>query len=282
MPLPPIDTVALFTPERAALLALLDDLDPAEWWLPTVCGDWTVHDVAVHVLGADVNVLSRDRDQFRGPPGSDPATDLGVWANLVAFIDRRNAEWVNANRRLSPRLLCQFLRFTGELVDSVWPAMDLNAIGPPVTWAGQHPMPLWMHVAREYTERWTHQQHIREAVRRPGLTERRWMHPVLDAFARAIPVALESIAAPEGSGAGLVITGDSGGEWWAQSTLAGWMLTGTRPESVRATVELDQETAWRLLTRGIGPAMARERATVTGDAAIVDALLNMVSMIVRE
>ena len=53
--------------------------------------------------------------------------------------------------------------------------------------------------AREFTERWVHQQQIRDAVGKPGLTERRWLHPVLDAFARALPHALRDHAAPGGT-----------------------------------------------------------------------------------
>ena len=36
-----------------------------------------------------------------------------------------------------------------------------------VNWAGPEPAPIWLDPAREYTERWVHQQHIRDAVRNP-------------------------------------------------------------------------------------------------------------------
>ena len=52
----------------------------------------------------------------------------------------------------------------------------------PIDWAGPEPAPIWLHVAREYTERWVHQQHIRDAVGRPGLNERRWLGPVLESL----------------------------------------------------------------------------------------------------
>ena len=59
--------------------------------------------------------------------------------------------------------------------------------GPAVAWAGDKQSPNWFDIAREYTEKWLHQQHIREAVGQPVLDERRWLFPVLDTFMRALP-----------------------------------------------------------------------------------------------
>ncbi|HEX3202686.1 MAG TPA: hypothetical protein VHW42_12245 [Actinomycetes bacterium] len=38
----------------------------------------------------------------------------------------------------------------------------------PVSWVGPDPAPNWLDVAREYSERWTHQQQIRDAAEIPG------------------------------------------------------------------------------------------------------------------
>ena len=37
-----------------------------------------------------------------------------------------------------------------------------------VAWAGEQTSPNWFDIGREYTERWHHQQQIREAVGAPG------------------------------------------------------------------------------------------------------------------
>src|SRR6266571_4736844 len=105
MSLPPVSTVDLFPGERAALLDLLAGLTDDEWWLPTVCAGWSVHDVALHLVAVDSQQLSGGRDGFNGPPGVRPAADLSVWSNLVTYIDGRNDLWVEATRRLSPRLV---------------------------------------------------------------------------------------------------------------------------------------------------------------------------------
>jgi hypothetical protein len=43
------------------------------------------------------------------------------------------------------------------------------AMGEPVTWAGPEPAPIWLDIAREYTERWLHQAQVRDATRNPPL-----------------------------------------------------------------------------------------------------------------
>jgi hypothetical protein len=58
-----------------------------------------------------------------------------------------------------------------------------------VSWVGPDPVPNWLDVAREYTERWTHQQQARDAVGMPGLREPTFMAPVLATFVHALPQA---------------------------------------------------------------------------------------------
>ena len=50
----PVQTLDLFADDRAALLQLLSSLTPDEWNRPTVCSNWSVKDVALHVLGGDL------------------------------------------------------------------------------------------------------------------------------------------------------------------------------------------------------------------------------------
>ena len=57
-----VDTVSLFGPLRRALVELLRATDHDGWNRPTVCPGWTVHDVALHLLGVEVGNVSRRRD----------------------------------------------------------------------------------------------------------------------------------------------------------------------------------------------------------------------------
>ena len=209
-PLPPIDTLPLYPGERSALLSLLGDLSAADWEAPTVCPGWSVKDVAAHLLGDDIGRLSWGRDGYVNPAFA-AGLDIATLPGLVAAIDRQNAVWVAGARRISPRLLIELLEMTGELTEAYFASLDMTALGMPVDWAGPEPAPVWLDVAREYTERWVHQQHIRDAVGKPGLKERRWFAPVLDAFVRGLPRALRDAPAPDGATLRLIISGDAGG-----------------------------------------------------------------------
>lgn len=279
MPLSPISTVHLFPGERAALLELLRGLAPGDWNAPTACEGWNAHDVALHLLGGDIGWLSGGRDRFRGSSTAPPVPDLSDWTTLVGWIDSRNATWIDATRRISPALLIDLLALTGDRLATWLPELDLDVPGIPVDWAGPGPAPVWLHVAREYTERWVHQQHIRDAVGRPGLTEPTWLHPVLDTFARALPHALRDIDAPEGETATLVIAGPAGGSWSVRREGEAWVFLPTPPEHVDTLVTMDETTAWRAFTRGIALDAVREAAQIEGDPAIGEAIMGMVTII---
>lgn len=270
----PIEVVHLFPEVLKSLLDLLRDLSHEDWGRPTACAPWTVKDVAAHLLGGDVGILSRERDGY--------AASFIVsqsWDELVAAINQQNALWVDAAQRMSPLLLCDLLQFTGEQVCRHFAALDPTAVGNPVDWAGAGGAPIWLDLAREYTERWHHQQHIRDAVDRPGLTEPRYLAPVLDTFVRALPQAFDYVDAPEGSTVALRITGAAGGSWLLQRREHAWRLFVGEADAPRATVELDQELAWRLFTKGLDLNAERHRIAAVGEPHLVYPLLNAVAII---
>ena len=277
-PPPPVMVAELFPGERAALLGLLRSLSTEQWAGPTVCAGWSVHEVALHILGGDIGILSIRRDGYR-KASSGPYLDLSDWETLVAFINRQNDRWVQATQHISPRLLCDFLELTGEGIAQHFAQLDPFAPGVPVHWVSAEPGPVWMDTAREYTERWAHQQHIRDAVRQPGLKERRWLAPVLAAFVHALPQTLQPINAPAGVSVQLTITGEAGGSWSAVRTDQGWALTidATPPPDARVT--LDQEIAWRLFTKGLSKTDAAPHTTQEGDLLLANRVLDMVSII---
>jgi uncharacterized protein (TIGR03083 family) len=276
---PPIDVRPLFAPERRSLLDVLSALSSEEWWMPTVCGDWSVHDVVIHLLGADVNNLSGGRDQFRGSPLEPDPGDLSDWPTLVAFIDHRNATWIEGLRRISPSLLIDLLTWTGEQLELWWPEVDLGAPGIPVGWAGPDPAPTWLHLARELTERWTHQQHIRQAVDRPGGDDAMIVHAVLDAFARAMPFTLSELPAVDGTTVSLSISGEGGGIWTTRSVAGHWEFVADVDAEATCTVQTDVETAWQSFTLGLTPTERRARMRYAGPRELADRIVDMVTII---
>lgn len=278
-PIAPIEVLDLFAGERAALLDLLSGLSDAAWAAPTVCAGWSVKDVALHLLGDDVGRLSWGRDGFPNPSFGGPDVELDSWSGLVAAIDRQNAAWVEGTRRVSAPLLIELLHLTGEATDRYFRTLDLATTGMPVDWAGSEAAPVWLDVAREYTERWVHQQHIRDAVGHPGLKERRWFGPVLEAFVLGMRRALRDTGSSDGTAVRLVISGDAGGQWVALRSGDAWVV-GTAPDILAAAkVELPQEVAWRLFTKGIDHVQARRSASIAGDSALADRVLETVSIL---
>ncbi len=277
-PLEPILIVDLFPAERDALLELLAALSEEEWGRPTVCAGWSVKDVALHLLGDDVGRLSRGRDAFSGA-AFVPRGDRDFEAELLAFINEANERWVRATRRISPHLLCDLLRFMGGETQRYFQSLDLFQIGEPVSWAGPDPAPVWLDIAREYTERWLHQQQIRDAVGAAGLKEPRTFAPVLDTFVRALPHTFRDVDAAEGADVRLIVSGEAGGEWSLVRQGGRWALyrdAGAEPD---ATVTIDQETAWRLFTKGIGKDEASAKMTFEGDRSLGMKVLDTVSII---
>jgi uncharacterized protein (TIGR03083 family) len=269
----PTIVVALFPEILTELIGLLSGLSPEEWKKPTVCPGWSVKDVALHLLGGEIGNLSRRRD--------DHALGASItgWEELVTFVNDWNQSWVQATQRISPRLLIDLFEFTGIQLCDYFRSLDPYALGGSVSWAGPGPAPVWLDLAREYTERWHHQQHIRDAVSQPGLDEPRYMAPVLSAFVWALPRALRSTRAAENTSVTLTITGGAGGQWSLLREGGEWKLYQGAPDQPDAQVVLDQDIAWRLFTRGLAPSVAREHASLSGDQALGSQVLEMVSII---
>lgn len=185
-----VDLRAQLAATREALLGLLADLDASAWQAATGCPGWCVRDVVAHLLHDDLRRLSRTRNQVEWPRPS-------VGETLPDFLNRANEQWVAQTRFLSPALLLDLLGHTTRLTQQMWAEADLTSLGEGVWWAGIERAPVWLDVAREYTEEWTHQQQIRDAVGRPGLTTPDFLDPALDTFLRALPLTYEDLVRPD-------------------------------------------------------------------------------------
>lgn len=272
----PIFLADLFPELHSRLIELLSSLSTKEWQKSTICSPWTVKDVAAHLLDGDVRQLSFRRDKMPPPEPDSPITSYG---GLVAYLNQINEEWVKAFRRVSPDLLTTFLDLTGQQLYPYYRALDPDEPALfPVAWAGDEISSNWFDIAREYTERWLHQQHIREAVDRPGLTGRRFLYPVLDTFMRALPFTYREVGAVEGARLGISVTGEAGGEWALVREQAAWQLYEGRPAEATASVTLSQDTAWRLFTKGLGPQAAQAQVRIEGDKEIGAVMLQVVSI----
>jgi len=284
-PLEPVLTRHLFPDERAELLDLLGSLSAAQWDAPTVCAGWSVKDIAAHLVADDLGRLARGRDGHRAAAFA-PSSPENVGAELLAFINHQNEAWVAAARRLSPRLLIDLLRWSGDETRAYFASLDMFAIGEPVHWAGPEPEPVWLDIAREYTERWLHQAQIRDAARAPALTEPRFFLPLLDTLVRALPQTFRDTDAPEGTHVTMLITGVGAPrpvgaplQWSLVRGNARWALFDSSPAEPAAMVRMDGDTVWRLFTKGITKPEALARVRIEGDQHLGEKVLDTVSII---
>jgi uncharacterized protein (TIGR03083 family) len=273
--LPPIRTAHLLPLVDAKLIDLLRSLTAREWDTPTVAPAWTVRDVAAHLLDTQQRLVSR----LRGEP-LPPSRSIGSHADLVAFIDRLNAEGVARYRRLEPAALIVRLEEGSPLYAAHHQSLDPLADAPyAVSWAGETRSANWFHTARELTERWHHQQQIRLAVGRPGIMTRELYHPVLDCFMRALPFAYRDRRREPGTVARFTVEGDCGGSWHLSREAGGWDLIPPPPHDAVSETRIPQEIAWRIFTKGIARDAAATQVRVSGDADLGGHVLRMVAIV---
>jgi len=269
----PVLTRELFYEIRRELVSLLKGLSEEDWRRPTTAGKWNVKDVALHLLGGDVGNLSRRRDGF------SLKADLSSYEKLVAFINEINASWVAAGQRMSAPVLIDLLEHVGRQMDEYYAGLDAFAMGGPVEWVGGRPMPVWFDVAREYTERWHHQQQIRDATGRPGLYERRLFEPIMDTFVWALPWSFRDATASEGTTVRLVLNGVLEKEWSLVRRAEKWELFEGHRGRSDAEVRIAAENAWKIFTRGLRGADAAACAEIRGDWALGEKVLETVAVI---
>jgi hypothetical protein len=148
---------------------------------------------------------------------------------------------------LRPVLLVDLLARTSPLVEAMWAGADLRAPSEGVWWAGIDLAPVWLDIAREFTEDWTHQQQIRDAVGRPALTEAQFLDPLIDTFLRALPNTYHHVPAGLLGESVLITIDDHGREltWPLRAEPAGWTLHRAQLFAHTARVRLPADTLWR-------------------------------------
>ena len=257
-----IETRHLFRPLHASLIELLRGLADPQWELHCA-GTWTVRDVTAHLLDVDLRRISVDRDGHRPPPPDHP---IAGYADLVRYLNGLNAQWVTAARRLSPRVQVDLLDTAGSaLVELMEAGRSEGEATYPVSWAGQDSSPMWLDVAREYTERWHHQDQIRDAVAARPLDAPELLRPVIEVSLLAVPVALAAQGASDGAVVRIRATGAAGGTWHFEHAGGVWRAGGAEREPAAAVECTDLDLA-RVLMHRIPAAGIADVIRTSGDA----------------
>jgi uncharacterized protein (TIGR03083 family) len=271
----PILTAHLFPKLDGMLLELLGSLGAGDWEKQTVSPRWKVKDVAAHLLDTALRGLSIGRD------GCLPeAPKINSHAELATYINRLNQEGVTLYRRLSPAVLISLIQVTTKSLAEYHASREPNATAIfGVSWAGEEKSANWFDTAREFTERWHHQQQIRLAVDKPGIMTRELYHPVLDCFLRALPFNYRGVSAKPGTLVQINVTGECGGSWYLYRDEQAWQLVEGPYGEIISETTIPQETAWRIFTKGIDRESASSQVKVTGDSMLGQHVLGMISIV---
>jgi len=272
-PLEPIIVTDLFPDIRLELTRVLESLTDEQWEFPTACTDWTVRDVALHLLGTRVGSLSGMRDH------DGQWFKVDDFQELVDLINAQNELWVKAARRISRTLLISLLSFTNQQVIDYLNTLNPLEVGGGIGWTGNSTDPIWMHIARELTEQWMHHQHICDAADIISLKEARFVHPVLGTFIHALPQTFRDTESPIDTLVKLVIAGEGGDTWHLVREAAGWALYADTNLTPTTTISMDSDTAWRLFTKGLEAETVRQRTDVEGNRDLFETLLTTVAII---
>ena len=272
-PLGVVSTTHLFPGLHRHLMDLLHSMTPKDWSRPTLAPDWTVRDVAAHLLDGQVRRLSFQRDQHPMTPPDEPITG---YADLVTFLNGLNADWTRAARRMSPRVLMRFLELTGPDVSELFASLDPH--GPaffPVAWAHESKSENWFDIGREYTEWWHHQAQIRDAVDASPLYDREWLNPVLELSMKAFCHTFKDVQAKPETALVFQVYGDAGGTWSVVATPEGWSVFRGAMLGAAAQVRCDEDTAWKLFFNALPETEARRRIETDGDPSLLERLFSV-------
>jgi hypothetical protein len=190
-----------------------------------------------------------------------------------------NADWVKAAKRISPSILIQLLEETNKEVCEFLKSVDPFAPAVfSVAWAGEEQSLNWFDIAREYTERWHHQQQIRLAVNKPGILTYRLYFPVLDTFMRALPHAYRNTKVTEDTLVQLTIIGEANGSWFLKYTHSQWRLIAEKSGLPTTLVTIPSQIVWQLSTKGMNKQEASQYITIEGDQSLTDPILQMITV----
>lgn len=271
----PILCAPLLRRVDAKLIELMRDLRPEEWDMQTLAPAWKVRDVIAHLIDTVLRKLSMVRDHC-----FVEQLQIRSEQDVIDLVSRLNREGVTVYRRLSPSVLIDMMQSAcresadfHESLDPFAPAV-FN-----VSWAGESTSLNWFDTARELTERWHHQQQIREATQRPGIMTPDLYHPVLDCFVRGLPHAFHAVEAAPGTTVQLDIAGESGGTWLLAKTGNGWSFTPAAATKPAARVVIPEQIAWRVFTKGISRPDAIAQSSLEGDRLLGERVLHLTAIV---
>lgn len=270
-----IDVLPLFPKLDSSLIEVLSGLSPQQWHKDTICKKWRVKDIAAHLLDGAIRRLSIGRDGYKMS-----TVEINKQDSFLEYLNNLNAVWLSAYERVSPAILISQLKIVQDELYLYFKDLDpaANALFP-VSWVGEYVSDNRFDIAREYTERWLHQQQIRQAVGAHSLLEKQFYSPFLQICMKALPFHFRDLNPALDTLISVEIVGDSGSLWSIIRRLDQWEFAFTESKA-DAHVYIDQNIAWMLFSNGIAIQESSQYWQVIGDQELGSHVLKMRSFIV--
>lgn len=267
----PINVVDLIPVLDRKLLELLKGLNPEQWQKQTIAKLWTVKDVVAHLLDGNIRMLSMLRDGY-----FCEQVQVNSHQDLVNYLNMLNADWVKAMKRVSSDMLILLLEVTSQPYYDFFKSLNpfdksVFAVG----WLGEKESKNWMEIARQYTEKWLHQQQIRAALDQPGIMTTEFYCPFIDIFILALPHTYKEIAADEGTIVKLTITTALGGAWYLIRTGDTWVLKKNLTQVPATEIIIDPELSWKLFSKSLRAEQVKDQVKIIGDEKLGATALTM-------
>jgi len=236
-----IDVIDLLPEIDELLIQLLENLSLKDWASQTITPKWKVKDVAVHLLDGNLRTLSMLRDNYYG----EKAESINSYSDLVEFLNK-----------LNPDEKAEFS----------------------VAWAGEDESKNWFYIAREYTEKWHHQQQIRFAVgKEKVLLANKYFYPYLDTSIRALPYHYRNISANNNDIIKFTFKGITDKNWFLRFS-NNWELFKKIDGQPICEVVIKDEFAWRIFTKGISKEEAIQQSEIIGNLDIRLKIFDMIAV----
>ena len=270
-----IDVLPLFPKLDSLLIEVLSGLSPQQWNKDTIFKQWRVIDTAAHLLDGAIRRLSIGREGYQMP-----AAEINKQGENLENLNNLNAGWLSACERLSPEILISQLKVVQDELYHYF--KDLDPVGNalfPVSWAGEYVSDNRFDIAREYTERWVHQQQIRQAVGAQSLLEKQFYSPFLQICMKALPYHFKDLNPALNTLISVEIVGDAGAVWSIIRRVDQWEFTNSESKA-DAHVYIDQNIAWMLFSNSIDIQASSQYWQVIGDQDLGGHVLMMRSFMV--
>ena len=272
-----IEVRRLFPELYSELIELLQKLSPDEWNYPTSNSKWNIKDIVSHLIDTDLRRISYQRDQMIPPT---PDKKIENTTQLVEYLNHLNNCWIVAAKRLSPNTLIDLLKYIKVEIPKLLSSLDMDSKALfPVWWAGEEESKCWFDIAREYTEKWYHQQQIREAIGKPLLVEQKWIHPLIDTFVRGLVPTIYQNIYPDKNNISVLLEVEDilEGKWILKKNIS-WELFVGEEIDYTSKVVMNADTTWRMFTKNISKEDAKKRITIYGDINLGQVILELTTV----